>query len=155
MISKEVWNNVIVPGGEDAEFDWFGIDKNGQVGAFSTFNRGYIPEIVKSSHLKYLELLNEIENLPLKYNALLLTKEQGSYDDWLEYSQQGFIAFDYGDVNRTINTGIFDLISKPENLVTASELGIKISLIERMPKFNLSFYHEIGITEQKLRNKII
>ncbi|WP_075344533.1 hypothetical protein [Tenacibaculum agarivorans] len=154
MISKEVWNNTIVPETGDVEFDWFGIDQNGYLGAFSTFNRGYIPEIIKSSRIEYLELLTEIENLPFKYRAQLITKEKGRYDDWLEYSQQGFIGFDYRDVHRTTKTGIFDLISKPEKLITVSELDIKPNLIEKMPKFNLSFNQNNGIDEQELRNKI-
>lgn len=51
MINEDVWNEVILPRIGDAEFDWFGIDQNGYLGAFSTFNRGYIPEVVKTSRI--------------------------------------------------------------------------------------------------------
>lgn len=155
MITEDVWHNVIVLGIGDAEFDWFGIDRNGYLGVFSTFNRGYIPESVKSSRTDYTKLLTDIENLPLKFKALLISKISGRYDDWLEYSQQGLIGFDYGDVHRTIYTGIYDLISKPEKLVTVSELGINSSLIDKMPKFTLSFIQDAGIDEEDLRNNTI
>lgn len=154
MISEDIWNNMIVPGIGNAEFDWFGIDQNGYVGAFSTFNRGYIPESVKASRIEYLELLTEIENLPFRFNAQLITKEKGRFDDWLEYSQQGFIGFEYQDVHRTVKTGTFQLISKPEKLIPISEIGIKSNLIERIPKFRLSFNQNKGIDEQELRNKM-
>ncbi len=154
MISEDIWNNTIVPGIGDAEFDWFGIDQDGYVGVFSTFNRGYIPESVKSSRIEYLELLTEIENLPFRFKAQLITTDQGRFDDWLEYSKQGFIGFDYQDVHRTVKTGIFELISKPEKLINVSEVGIKSNLIKRMPKFKLSFNQDKGIDEQELRNQI-
>ena len=154
MISEDIWNSMIVPGIGDAEFDWFGIDQNGHLGAFSTFNRGYIPDLVKSSRIEYLELLTAIENLPFRFKVQLITKEKGWFDDWLEYSQQGLIGFDYQDVHRTVKTGIFELISKPEKLINVSELGINSNLIKKMPKFNLSFNQDKGIDEKELKNKI-
>ena len=154
MISEDIWNNMIVLGIGDVEFDWFGIDRDGNLGAFSTFNRGYIPQLVKSSRIEYLELLTEIENLPFRFKAQLITEEKGRYDDWLEYSQQGFIGFDYRDVHRTVKTGMYDLISKPEKLVNISEVAINSKLIEKMPKFNLSFNQDKGIDEQELKNII-
>lgn len=90
-----------------------------------------------------------------RFKPQLITKEKGKFDDWLEYSQQGLFAFDYLDIHKTTKTGIFDLISKPEKLMTISELGIKNNLIDKIPKFRLTFNQDKGINEEELRNKII
>jgi len=153
MINEEVWNEMIKTGFGDLEFDWFGIDQDGYLGMFSSFNRGFIPESVKLSRIEYLELLNEIEKMPSRFKVKLITKKEGIFDDWLEYSKQGFISFDYQDVYEINKTGIYELISQPENLIKVNELEIKTNLVEKIPKFKMSFNQENGIKEQDLKNK--
>ncbi len=153
-ISEDVWNEMIIPGGGGSEFDWFGVDQNGHLGVFSTSNIGYIPEMVKTSWSRYHELWTEISSLPLRFKARLIIQGKGWYDDWLKYSQQGLIAFDFGDVHRTIKTEVYDLMSIPEKLMGVSELGIKSGLVAEMPQFRLSFNQEKGISELKLKNSI-
>ncbi len=155
MIDEDSWNNMIIPNCGDIEFDWFGIDQRGYLGVFSTFNSGYIPDTIKKSRTRYLEIFTEIKNLPFRFKPKLVTKEEGEFDDWLEYSKQGLISFDYLDIHRTFKRGIFDLISKPEKLITIYELGIKEDLIKKIPKFNLNFDKDEGINEEELKNKMI
>ena len=151
MISEQVWNEAILKRSYDIEFDWFGIDKNGILAIFSTFGRGYTPELVKKSRFDYIKVASEIENLPFICKANLITKSEGRFDDWLEYSQQGIIAFDYQDVHRNEKTGNYDLISKPEELITVEQIGLKSSLINKIPKFNLNFDVESSIAEIDLK----
>ena len=52
---------MIVPGIGDVEFDWFGIDQNGNLGAFSTSNVDTLPRSSNSLDLNTLNYLLKLK----------------------------------------------------------------------------------------------
>jgi len=154
MISEKIWNEAIAVRSYDIEFDWFGIDNNGFIAVFSSFSRGFIPEIVKKSRLDYIKIIEEIENLLFKYTAQLVINSDGRFDDWIKYSKQGIIAFDYQEVHRIEKHEVYDLISKPNNLMTAEAIGINKKIIKKIPKFNMSF-NSYSIKDSDLQTNLV
>lgn len=147
-INIEQWDAVINQSYQ-VEFDWIGIDSLDQIAIFSSFNKGHIPHIVKSSFELYKQLFALIDKFPRFTTAVLVTKENGVFNDWLVYSQKGLYAFDYQDVHRENKFNQYDLISKPVapliiNQVKNIELYLSI-----IPRFNLVFNDNISFQQLK------
>lgn len=144
-ITQEQWG-AIVDNLYEVEFDWVGIDKNLQIGVFSSFNKGFVPKKAISSFEKYQQLGLLIDSLPKNSKAILFTQEKGNFNDWIAYSEQGLYAFDYQDAHRQQKLNRYDLIYMPEKPVRSTqykEFGI---LKEIIPSFNLSFEDNLTFT---------
>lgn len=132
----------------DYEFDWFGVDKLGQIAMFSSFNRGYRPKCVTKSRELYIELEKFLGNLEKTTKAIKLTKANCRLDDWIEYSEKGLFSHDLQDVHRTTEKKQFDIFFKPEKPITINELNLeKFSNI--MPRFDFEFGTDLSFEKME------
>ena len=122
----------------DYEFDWFGIDKFGQIAMFSSFNRGFRPKCVTKSLELYKELEETFESLEKMTSAIKITKENSRLDDWIEYSEKGLFTYDLQDVHRVTEKKQFDIFFKPEKPLTINELNLE-KFSETIPRFDFEF----------------
>ena len=147
-MTNEIWN-AIKNQSYDLEFDWFGIDKVGQISVFSSFNRGYTPKKAILSQEKYFQLQKLILNLPIITKAITFTNEKGNFSDWISYSEKGLFAFDYQDAHRVNKTDLYDLITKPIKPLLASHIKELNYFIEIIPVFDLIFENNISFEDLK------
>lgn len=147
-MNNETWN-AIENQSYDLEFDWFGIDKLGQISVFSSFNRGYIPKKAILSQEKYFQLQRLILNLPNITKAITYTNEKGNFCDWISYSEKGLFAFDYLDAHRVDKTNLYDLITKPVKPLLISNIKEINYFIEIIPVFDLIFEDNISFEDLK------
>lgn len=136
-LTNEDWEN-IKSQNCDYEFDWFGIDKIGQIAMFSSFNRGFRPECVTKSLELYKELEETLEGLGKITSAIKITKENSHLDDWIEYTEKGLFSHDLQDVHRTTKKNQFDILFKPEKPLTINELNLE-KFSEIIPIFDFKF----------------
>jgi len=129
------------------EFDWFAIDKLGQVAVFSSVTSGYIPEKVFSSYETFAGLTSLLNALPRFANVQIVTKELGGMDLWLEWSQRGLYAYDYIDVHRTMKFDRYDLIAVPEQPLLKKVIAQIEQFKEVIPTFNLIFSSDIQFSQ--------
>jgi len=122
-----------------AEFDWFGIDRVGNIGMFCSFGIGPVPKIVWSSLELYNELYEIIENLPEVTQPQLVYKGNGYFTDWLAYASKGLFAYDYHDIHRTKKLKQYDLIAVPDNPTKIEDLMLSQKLINYIPKLRVEF----------------
>lgn len=141
---KEDWINIINQN-SDMEFDYLAIDKIGQIGIFSTFNRGYVPECVTSSFEKFSALNNYIKKLPIASETIFTKKERNekNYEDWKKYASLGFFAYDNEDVHRTKKLYQYDIIYIPQTPLKLNSKSIIYDFFDIIPVFNLIFGGDI------------
>lgn len=149
QITEEEWN-IVRNQSYDIEFDWVGIDNGGNLGVFSSFNRGLIPEKAISSFEKYQALAVLLNDLHPITNAILFTKESGNFKEWLDFSRKGFFTFDYQDIHWDDKLGRYDLIAIPMIPLKLKDVEIIESFMDIVPTFNLSFEANLPFT--KLEN---
>lgn len=147
-MNNETWNAVRNQS-YDLEFDWFGIDKIGQISAFSSFNRAYVPKKAISSLEKYLQLQKLIIDLPNFTTAKIHTTEKGNFSDWISYSEKGIFGFDFHDVHRINKINQYDLITKPNEPLLVSSIDKINYLMDAIPVFNLIFENDISFNVLK------
>ncbi|WP_253159043.1 hypothetical protein [Stieleria tagensis] len=114
------------PGGE---FDWFAVDKDDSVAAFSTAGFGPVPDVVFEIGLDaYLGLVDFIEN------ALAHTSSLHS-GGFTPYSERGIFVFDF----RASESGQYELASAPIDPIKFEQLeklGIDRGVL---PRFQSKF----------------
>ena len=142
-IDKEQWT-AIMDKTYEVEFDWLGVDKLGQIAMFSSFNKGFIPNLITKSFDKYQQLDITIDSLKIITQAILYTKRKGKFQDWILYSQKGFFAYDYQDAHRDTKLGQYDLISKPANPLTINKTFALAAFNDIIPKFDIIFNTDIA-----------
>ena len=78
------------------EFDWFAVDRDGNVGLFSSAGQGFIPVSVLSNFKEHDVISNSID-----------TPNWGSLQIWSDYSEMGLYVYDWkhngGPYNRVRN----------------------------------------------------
>lgn len=146
-LTKKEWE-IIIHQACNVEFDWFGIDKLGQVAMLSSFNRGYRPKCVTKSLELYKELEKTLKDLERTTNAIKITIEDCRLDDWIEYSEKGLFSYDLQDVHRTIKKNQFDILFKPENPLTINELNLD-RFTEIIPRFNFEFGDDLSFEKME------
>ncbi len=120
-LTQEEWDNV-VNHGHSMEFDWYGLDYEGNLAAFSSVNAGPIPSVNRRSLEDYIALKNFIYQLPISSTAVVVTKRQGNFSDWITYAKQGLFAYDVQDFYDGCKRGIYDLITVPSTPIKAAQL---------------------------------
>lgn len=147
-MTNEIWN-AIKNQAYDLEFDWFGIDKTGQISVFSSFNRGYVPKKFLLSLEKYLKLQQLILDLPKITTAKIYTQEKGNFSDWISYSEKGIFGFDYQDAHRVDKINQYDLITKPSKSLVVKNIKSISYLMDVIPIFDLTFENDISFEKLK------
>jgi len=66
------------------EFDWFAIDRNGNLALFATAGEGFVPGFVAEHYLFHLALSDSIE-----------VPDYGTADVWKNYAAVGLFVFDW------------------------------------------------------------
>lgn len=146
MMNQEMWDAVINKT-YNLEFDWFGIDRIGQISAFSSFNSGFIPSQAILSLQKYSALEKIIKDLPKVSKAKLCTNCKGDFSDFVSYSEKGLFSYDYQDVHRQAKMNCYDLISQPEKPINITNVQGLDCLLEIIPIFDLVFNNNITFQE--------
>ncbi len=138
MWNEKAWK-VIVDQSDAVEFDWYGVDRIGNLAAFSTFGRGVMPQCCKQSREDYNRLYDLVSALPLSSESELVFEGTGKYDDWIAYSRQGLFGYDYQDAHRRIPHGQFDLITRPITPLAIDKLQLEPDLLRLIPFVNVEF----------------
>ena len=142
-IENELWE-VMVNQTYEMEFDWVGMDKIGQVGIFSSFNRGFIPDCVKLSYSKYCDLADLINFLPEVTDSIKVNIGQGILTDWINFSKKGLFGFDYQDAHRVSKLNQYDLMTRPLKALKANELNALVDYKDIIPRFDFVFDNNIS-----------
>lgn len=132
---------------DDMEFDWLGMDRNNQLGIFSTFNRGFTPSCVFQSRSKFNELAELIDSLQHCTAAIKVMKKDHNPVDWEDYANKGFFAFDNYDVHRTISFYRHDLLYKPLKPLLFQDVPGIAKFSDIIPVFNLDFGDDLRFEE--------
>lgn len=104
------------------EFDWLGIDIDGNIAMFSTAGVGPIPQIVIEDYKVYDAIFDEIES-----------PNWGSESVWDDYSKLGFYVYDWEP-----NSGPYIKQRTPESKMS-KKLSDKVLAIKRLHKLNFRF----------------
>ncbi|PXY46091.1 MULTISPECIES: hypothetical protein [Flavobacterium] len=148
LFNREIteWEH-IVNGSYDIEFDYVAIDRIGQLAIFSTFNRGFKPKIVTKSFEDFLKLDKFIETLPKIGTPIQKVDNDGNYDDWRNYAELGFYAYDNQDVHRTNKLERYDIIYQPKEPLTIENQTELKKFENIIPKFDLVFGENLKFVE--------
>ena len=136
-------------GSNHVEFDWIGIDYQGQIGIFSSIGMGYIPRKVFNSYESYIGLNNFLFDQGRSPTAEIISKESGCKDFWLNWALKGLFAYDYHDVHRKGKFDRYDLIAIPGSPLLVRSVPEIISFDEIIPRFNLTFSTDILFKRMK------
>lgn len=133
MMTEELFHDLKV-GGLFQEFEWFGMDINGQIGAFIAGNNAYVPEKIWESYEVYGNTLNYfIRRLKVRsYQEIL---DSVGDQDFKDFADSGLYAYDY----EPNSDKFYNLIETPENPIKINDLELEEYLIEGLPKFNIVF----------------
>ena len=138
-MTQDTWNDIVKNGAYSQELDWFAIDNKGQLGMFSAAMNAPIPDKVMSSLENYEDLKRLIELAPKITSAIVETREQGNFDDWIAYAEKGLFAFDFQDIHRIEKRAQYDLIARPLKPLTLDELNLPTNLNEYLVRINCDF----------------
>jgi hypothetical protein len=124
------------------EFDWLGLDRQGQVAIFTTAGYGAVPEIV-NLHLAEVDgAIEQVAHLPVVGSAdrIDTPTADGDYSDWFAYSAIGFYAYDWhmwhGPYRRLCSPSVpIEVADLPPGLRQAAQYAI----------FELSFSNTTAI----------
>ena len=128
-IENKLWE-VMVNQTYEIEFDWIGIDSIDQIGIFSSFNKGFIPDCFKLSYSKYCDLADLINSLPDISDSIIVFTGQGIFTDWINFSKKGLFGFDYQDAHRVTKLNQYDLITRPLKALNANDLKTLVDFME-------------------------
>lgn len=119
------------------EFDWFAIDKEGEIAIFSTAGEGGVPEVVVEN-FKVHDEISEMIELP----------NWGSSEVWDDFSRLGLIVFDWD-----LPGGPY-LKVRDSNSTKTNNVIEKIKVTNTIPKFNISFreYERITVLSEFFEN---
>lgn len=138
----DTWND-IVNQTYDMEFDFIAIDKLGQLGIFSTFNRSYRPRCVTQSFDQFLKLDKLIETLPKMTTACFakLVANSASFADWKHYAELGLFAYDNQDVHKTgaDKQYQYDIIFRPDTPLHLDDIPGLREHLNIIPRFDIAF----------------
>jgi hypothetical protein len=125
-MTKETWEEIIKDGAYSQEFDWFALDRNGNLGIFSAIMNAPIPESIKASYENYIKVEEIISSLPKSTSHILTTNQKGNFTDWIAYAEKGLFAFDFQDVHRKESEikNQYDLVAKPLTPIVVNEKHI-------------------------------
>ena len=104
------------------EFDWFAIDKEGEIAIFSTVGEGGVPEVIIENY-KIHDEISEMIELP----------NWGSSKVWDDFSDLGLVVFDWD-----LPGGPY-LKVRESNSTKTNKLIEQIKAKNTVPKFNISF----------------
>ena len=117
---------------EGGEFDWFAIDRAGEIALFATAGEGSIPIAVINNHIEHSNISNTL-NSP----------NWGSDKVWDDYAILGFYVFDW-----ELHGGSYNRKSIPLSVIT-SELKSKIISITDIPKLDVIFSEINSVSQNK------
>ena len=149
-MTRDKWDEIVKHGPYSQELNWFATDNSGQLAVFTSVMNAPIPDNVKNSYERYLELKSKIDSLSKTTQAIITTKEKGNLKDWIEYADKGLFAFDFQDVHRTKKKNQFDLIARPKTPLTLDKLDISDSLTDTIVKIDCDF-HTGDLNTEKIR----
>jgi len=147
-LSYEDWT-AVSKGANYVEFDWIGIDDQGQIGIFCSCGMGYIPPRVFSSYNSYVGLNDFLYDAGYSTTAEIISKESGMKDFWRDWALKGLFAFDYYDVHRQEKFDRYDLIAKPGRPLLARVVPEMMAFDEIVPWFKLSFNEDLSFSQMK------
>jgi hypothetical protein len=150
-LSFENWTDVS-KGATFIEFDWIGIDNQGQIGIFSSVTQGYIPSKVFSSYESYVGVYNLLSDRQSLTAAQIISKEPGIKDFWRDWAQKGLFAYDYLDIHRTEKFDRYDLIAIPRSPLLVGEIPEVNEFINIIPQFNFAFSGNIQFGQLPLES---
>lgn len=133
---KKIWANIGRNEGpdDDMEFDFICSDQNGHLGIFTSFNRGYVPPIIKDSFEEYCGMIYEVDHLPIKDIGYKNPKNRLM----IELSAKGFYVFDNGSVSYGLNKSDYVKDASPKNPLNINDnLGKKYK--DLIPMLDLKF----------------
>ena len=90
---EESWRWICERGGQ-IEFDWFGVDRNGFLGAFASFGTGPFPEAVTTSREHFNRLILAVARLQNSGAVVYHQPIIGDRSTWGVYAKRGLYAFD-------------------------------------------------------------
>jgi len=104
------------------EFDWFALDKEGNIALFSTVGSGTVPESV---------LLNYAEHDSISES--LATPNWGSSQIWSDYADKGLFVYDWKSKG-----GVYNRQREPSAKINAA-LSARILAITSLPRYECAF----------------
>jgi hypothetical protein len=133
----------------DIEFDWVGQDIKGHLGIFSSFNRGFVPQIVTESFENYQKVSFFIKRLPNITFSIASPMFGANYEHWFRYARKGLFAFDNQDVHGKEQLNQYELVAKPAEPILFVKTKEYNDVKGFIPTFNLTFENEIDFKTMK------
>lgn len=104
------------------EFDWFAIDRDGNVALFATAGEGFVPQSVVKYHENHSS-----------FSDSLPAPRTGTSEVWNDYATLGFYVFDWA-----LPGGPYEMCASPSVPLT-DELKSEILAVPELPRFNGTF----------------
>lgn len=133
---KKIWQYIGKNEGpdDDIEFDFVCSDQSEHLAIFMSYNRGYIPSIIKDSFEKYTKMIYHIDHLPI--NDIDLENPRGIPAK--EFLSQGFFVYDNGSVSRGLGLNDYVKYGLPRYPLNLNESFWK-EYREIIPMLDLNF----------------
>src|SRR4051812_18313598 len=99
---------------EFVDYEWFALDEDGYIAAFTTAGIGPIPKAVLVSHVAEDALDEFIARLPTRGAATMLVSLPRP-DDYVAFAKRGLFAYDWDDVHRPFSERreVYGIVSRP------------------------------------------
>ena len=105
------------------DFEWFGIDSEGHVAAFTNAGHGPVPATVFSSWELFNRTLDTISALPQIGDAEWIVSKPPRFDTWQDWASRGLFAFDWQHApSLPAPTLPYDLFAIPSRPLLVSQL---------------------------------
>lgn len=115
------------------EFDWFAIDRAGNIAMFSTAGSGFVPENVVCGRAEHWETA-----------CSLPAPHWGSDKVWDDYAALGFFVYDWG-----VDGGPYRRLRVPSGEIT-ERLREKLVSLVSIPRLEIEFHKCRSLSEGEL-----
>jgi len=107
---------------EGTEFDWFAIDRNGNVAILATAGRGHVPSAVRTAATEHRSIADDLD-----------APHWGTPAVWSDYAVIGLFVFDW-----LLPNGPYRLVARPSSAISPTLRG-RITGLDTLPMLDLDF----------------
>lgn len=131
----------------DRDIDWFGVDRDGRVGHFTTFGAGCLPAVV-AADAEALDRLYDFftDGMPARCEARLESAEltMDEAEPWMHFARRGLYGFDAGAPAAPVQT--YRRVVRPSVELDVATLpdGIR-ALLARVEAPEVSFARAVTV----------
>ena len=123
-----------------SDFEWYAVDRKGQLAFLTSAGFGPIPMLVFRSKEVYYQAASYFQSLPVRCGHVLLAS--GPYDrsSWINFAERGLYGYDWSaPAGQYVSGYPYKIMASPKNPLTLPDLPADVQSWVALIHFDLEF----------------